>query len=55
MAEENAQRPLFVPAYGVENYVDMAHTMQERLESEFVIVGTQDFAALGREARPSAS
>ena len=52
VAEENAQRPHFVPAYGVESYVDMAHAMQERLGSEFVIVGTQDFAALGREAAP---
>ena len=54
VAEENTQRPLFVPAYGVENYVDMAHAMQARLGAEFVIVGTQDFAALGREAAPSA-
>ena len=54
VATENAQRPLFVPTYGVENYVDMAQAMQERLgSSEFAIVGTQDFAALGREAAPS--
>ena len=49
------QRPLFVPAYGVENYVDMAQAMHERLSAHgFVVVGTQDLAALGRKAAPSA-
>ena len=38
-------------AYGVENYVDVAFEMQTRLEKEnFVIVGTQDMAVLGKAA-----
>ena len=55
VAKRNPQRPLFVPAYGVENYVDMAQAMHERLSAHgFVVVGTQDLATLGRKAAPSA-
>lgn len=62
VAESNPARPLFVLAYGVENYVDVAREMAIRLvgdeaasllPSQWAIVGAQDLAALGRAAAPS--
>jgi hypothetical protein len=51
IAATNLARPLFVPAYGVDNYVDMADSMQKRLQGDgFEVVGVQDFAVLGRAA-----
>lgn len=42
MAARNPARPLFVPAYGVSNYVDVAVAMKERLgPAGFEIVGAQ--------------
>jgi hypothetical protein len=35
----NPRRPLFVPAYGVDNYLDMAVAMQERLGDEVCDIG----------------
>ena len=35
IAVANPQRPLFVPAYGVENYLDMAVEMRARLGSSW--------------------
>eukprot|EP01052_Picozoa_sp_SAG31_P017574 SAG31_NODE_1208_length_9381_cov_49.003232_9_plen_60_part_00 len=37
-------------ADGVDNYLDMAIEMNHRLGSEWVVVGAQDMAALGRQA-----
>ena len=60
VAASNPARPLFVLAYGVENYVDVAREMAIRLVgepaslSEWAIIGAQDLAALGRAAAPSA-
>ena len=53
VAAANSQRPLFVPVYGVDNYVDVAREMAKRLGDEFAVVGTQDFAVLGRDAAPT--
>ncbi len=51
IALNNTQRPLFVATYGVQNYVDVAREMQRRLDaSEWVVVGAQDLAVLGRDA-----
>ena len=53
VAAANPQRPLFVPAYGVDNYVDVAAAMQARLAADgWEVVGAQDFARLGRQAAP---
>ena len=48
----NPQRPLFVPAYGVDNYVDVARAVAKRVRG-VQVVGAQDFAALGRAAAPT--
>ena len=56
VATANPQRPLFVPAYGVDNYVDVAAAMQARLAADgWEVVGAQDFARLGRQAAPGAA
>ena len=52
IAATNAPRPLFVPAYGVDNYVDMAVEMRKRLGNSWEVIGAQDMAVLGREAAP---
>ena len=52
IAATNTQRPLFVPAYGVDNYVDMAVEMRKRLGDSWAVVGSQDMAVLGRQAAP---
>ena len=53
VAATNPARPLFVPAYGVTNYVDVAAEMRTRLgPAGFEVVGAQDFAVLGRAAAP---
>ena len=39
IAAANSRRPLFVPAYGVDNYLDMAVAMQERLGDEVCNIG----------------
>jgi hypothetical protein len=39
IAAVNPRRPLFVPAYGVDNYLDMAVAMQERLGDEVCDIG----------------
>ena len=51
-AGNNTQRPLFVLAYGVDRYIDVALRMQRRLGAGFEIIGAQDLAALGRAAAP---
>ena len=48
----NPQRPLFVAAYGVDNYVDVAREVASTM-SEVRVVGAQDFAVLGRAAAPT--
>ena len=62
VASRNPQRPLFVPAYGVSNFVDVAIAMKKRLGGPaadagagggFEIVGAQDFSVLGRLAAPA--
>ena len=54
VAANNTRRPLFIPTYGVQTFVDVALAMQERLPSdEWAVVGAQDFAVLGRAAAPS--
>lgn len=51
VAKQNPARPLFVPAYGVPWYLDVALAMAKRLPpADFAIVGVQDFAVLGRAA-----
>ena len=53
VAANNPQRPLFVPAYGVSNYLDVAVAMKSRLgPTGFEIVGAQDFSVLGHAAAP---
>ena len=52
IAATNTQRPLFVPAYGVDNYIDVAVEMRKRLGSSWAVVGSQDMAVLGRLAAP---
>ena len=53
LSDLDPQRPLFVPAYGVDNYVDVAAAMQARLAADgWEVVGAQDFARLGRQAAP---
>ena len=39
-------------ADGVDNYVDMAVAMRARLGDGWAVVGSQDMAALGRQAAP---
>jgi hypothetical protein len=44
------QRPLFVLAYGVDRYVEVAAEMQRRLGGLVEVVGAQDLAALAKAA-----
>ena len=52
IAVANPQRPLFVPAYGIDNYLDIAMEMRTRLGSSWEVIGAQDMAVLGRQAAP---
>lgn len=57
VADDNPQRPLFVLAYGVPSYVDVATGVQQALAAPrtarsvatFNIIGVQDAAVLGRQ------
>ena len=53
-ASQNSRRPLFVLAYGVDGYVDVAAGVRDALAKEgFEVVGAQSMAALARAAAPA--